>query len=312
MKREQGILPLKAGAVRLPCLLPGPMDGVTDGNWVQVLSRRRWIQAWWTPFLRISTGVPRSARFLSFMQPFLESGLPVIAQLMGEDTERLAAAAARFAEAGAAAVDLNCACPSKTVVSNHAGGWRLTQPRWIRDTIIAMKAAAPGIPISVKLRMGFAHSSEFLREIAPAIRDAAPDFVTLHFRTVAEGYAPVTDGLRRLAEARRALEGIVFVGSGDLFSVNDIRTMFRECAVDGVAPARGMLVNPRLLAEAAAAEQGSPLPEMNMDEKRKLLEEFSHNAPPGFILQMAGNLFGKHSTDFQQTLAGLKANGRLR
>ena len=298
--------------VRLPCILPGPMDGVTDGSWVRVISAHHWANAWWTPFLRISTGVPRPARFRQFLFPYLESGLPGIAQLMGTDTVKLAESAARFAEAGAAAVDLNCACPSKTVTGNLAGGWRLTCPGWIRDTILAMRSAAPDIPISVKLRMGFTDSREFFNGIAAAVREAAPDFVTIHFRTVAEGYAPVAHGLNRLAEARAALPGIPVIGSGDLFTVADILNMFEKCGVDGVAPARGMLANPRLLIEAADHLRGEHLPEMTADEKHRLITEFAEDAPVGFILQMAANLFGKKSPDFLKILTDLKNAGRLK
>ena len=168
-----------ADGTRLPRLLPGPMEGVTAGAWLTILTRHRWVEAWWTPFLRISTGVPRRARLADWLRPYLATGLPVIAQIMGEDTARLAETARRLHELGAAAIDLNCACPSPVVVRNHSGGERLRHPEWIAATLAAMKAAVGGAPVGVKVRVGYETPQEFAEVIAPAVRAGSPEFVTV-------------------------------------------------------------------------------------------------------------------------------------
>ena len=294
-------LPLR-GTATLPCrLLPGPMEAVTDGAWITQLTARKYITSWWTPFLRISTGVPRPSRLAVHLAPFLQTGLPVIAQLMGTDGGLLAEAARRLFAAGATAVDLNCACPSPAVTGNGAGGACLKNPAWIRETLLRMRAAIGDRPLGVKVRTGWQSPAEFSRDIAPAIMAAMPDFATVHFRTVREQYAPVQDGLERMAAARECLPGLTLIGSGDLFTPQDIIAMTERCGTDAVAPARGLLRNPRLLAETAAILRGEPLPPFGDADARDFLAGCAADgAPRGFILQMAANLFGKDSDNFRK------------
>ncbi|MBR4125202.1 MAG: tRNA-dihydrouridine synthase family protein [Victivallales bacterium] len=291
-----------ADGTQLPRILPGPMEGVTAGAWLKILTRHRWVQAWWTPFLRISTGVPRRSRLAAWLAPYLATGLPVIAQIMGENTARLAETARRLHELGAAAIDLNCACPSPVVVRNHSGGERLRHPAWIAETLQAMKQAVGDAPLGVKLRIGYESPEEFASCIAPAVCEARPDFVTVHFRTVQERYEPIADGLERLTTARQALSGLVVIGSGDLFTPQDAIAMHERCGVDAVAPARGMLTNPRLLADLAQVLRGEAPTPFTIQEKAALLGEFVVYSPRHFQLQMAANLYGKNSPEFNAFL----------
>ncbi len=281
-------------------LLPGPMEGVTAGSWVEVLTRHRWVRAWWTPFLRISTGVPRRSRLSAWIAPYLSTGLPVIAQIMGSDTARLAETAVRLAALGAAAIDLNCACPSREVVSSHAGGWHLQHPEWIGQMLLAMRRSCPGTPISVKLRSGW-DRPDFDERLSPILNDVRPDLVTVHFRTVAEGYRAIGDGLDRLKRIRESLPQLTVLGSGDLFTIDAIRQMLDHTGVDGAAPARGMLHNPRLLADFA--DSGRRPPPFSPAEQHAFLREIaSCGGSHGFVLQLAANFFGTRSEQFRALL----------
>ena len=286
-------------------ILPGPMEGVTTGDFLKVMTRHQWIQAWWTPFLRISQAVPRPSRLRHWLEPFRESGLPVLVQLMGTNSARLAQAAKGMSLQGAKGIDLNCACPSPVVLGNGAGGTRLKTPEWLAEAICAIKSAVE-CPVGIKVRMGFASPDEFREQIAPAIREGAPDFVTVHFRTVVEGYEPIPDGLERLKSARKALPDIPLVGSGNLFTPQDVIKMRDICGVDAVAPARGLLRNPRLLVDIRQVLQGETPAPWTQDEKYALLREFQEgDSPLGFVLRMAANLFDRTSPEFQEIVRSL-------
>ncbi|MGN0866300.1 MAG: tRNA dihydrouridine synthase [Oligosphaeraceae bacterium] len=283
-------------------ILPGPMEGVTTGNFLSILTRHGWVRAWWTPFLRISVAVPRRARLQAWLAPYRATGLPCIVQLMGTDTRKLVSAARILRELGAAAIDLNCACPSEIVVRNGAGGARLADPSWIGETLTQLKEALD-CPVGVKMRTGLQAPEEFPRRLAPVLDAARPDFLTLHYRTVQEAYRPVPRGWLRLKEARELLPDIPLVGSGDLFTPQDALRMAEECRVDALAPARGLLKNPRLLTEIRQTLRGeSPAP-WTPEDKQQLLREFQQeNTPLGFLLQMAANLLDKDSPQFQDFL----------
>lgn len=291
----------------LPCrLIPGPMDGVTEGSFVSVLSRRGYVWSWHTPFVRVSTGVAGRGRLRAFLAPYLSTGLPVTAQIMGTSVERLAATAARLQDEGAVSVDLNCACPSPTVLGSGSGGARLRDPGWLREAVTAMREACGLRGVSVKVRMGVESAAEF-PGIAAALREASPDLVIVHFRTVREQYRPIEGGLERLRQAVECLEGIPVFGSGDLLTVDDCLRMAEETGVAGLAPARGLLRHPSLLTEVRARLLGEPLP-APPDAAAYLLELVEEagrrgSADNGFVLRVAGLLAGRDSELFRQLAA---------
>lgn len=287
-------------------ILPGPMEGVSEGAFVKVLSRRGLVRCWISPFIRISTGVPRQVRMRERLAVYFDSGLPVVVQLMGIDWRLLAGAARNAAALGAVGIDLNCACPVPRVFSNGGGGRCLERPAWIRDALLAVREAAPGLGISVKLRTGIAHPAE-MEQILPLVREAAPDFVIVHFRTVKELYHQVDGGHARLETARQLLPGVPLIGSGDLFSWRDAAKM-AAAGVDGVAPARGLIRNPWLLQEIAAACAGRPIPDPGDAARAGLLAEIAGEMADGpgtrgFILKLAAQTWGVEHGLFQRLSA---------
>lgn len=285
-------------------IIPGPMDGVSEGSFITVMSEANLVSSWFTPFIRISTGVPRLARLREKITPYLATGLPVIVQIMGTRHELLAETAARLHREGATCVDLNCACPSHTVLGSRSGGFLLRDPEGIRDAITAMKKACGDAPISVKIRCGY-ESPDEIPDIAAALREAAPDMVTCHFRTVLESYREAPDGLERLARMRELLPGIPLIGSGDLYSVEDALRMYRQCGVDGVAPARGLLKNPALLRQIEAACAGEPFDgkmQMSEEEFLRALGSRSNRKRRIFVLKVAKVMYGEDSDAFRKLL----------
>jgi tRNA-dihydrouridine synthase C len=301
-------LSLPGGQVLPNRIVPGPMEGITVGSFCRVLSRRGLVDCWITPFIRLTTGVPRRSRLQHKLACYHETGVPVVVQIMGHDIPLLAATAKRLAELDVIAIDLNCACPSKTVLANGAGGALLRRPEWIAQALSALRAACPNVGISVKLRTGFADSGE-LPDILAAMRAGKPDFTILHYRTVAEEYRRIPDGWERLAKAKELAGDIPLLASGDIRTVNDALRLWRETRVDGVAPARGLLRNPRLLRDIQRACQGLPPQPASRSERIGLLADIATDAEHaadthhGFILEFAARSLGRTDPLFSQLAA---------
>jgi tRNA-dihydrouridine synthase len=273
------------------------------------------VAAWVTPFIRVSEGVLRPARIRERLRAF--SPLPLIVQVMGTDIPLLAATAARLAlEAGVVGIDLNCACPTPIVVSNGAGGGRLRHPPWIREALVALRHACPAVGISVKVRAGL-HSDRELPGICEAVRDGQPDFVVMHYRTVDEGYGPAPLGLVRLARARECLAGLPLLGSGDLFTTEGAARMFDVAAVDGIAPARGLVANPWLLRDIESECRGTAAPERTDADRRDFLRRLIGEAERtgtwrrGFVLEVARHQFGRSHPTFERLMAAASAAAML-
>lgn len=314
--RHPYLLPLRlpGGAVLPHRIVPAPMEGITTGAFCAVLSRARCVRCWVTPFLRVTTGVPRTARLRAFLGPYLDSGLPAAAQIMGLDTDLLCATAARLAGLGAAAIDLNCACPSRTVLAGGAGAARLRHPDWIAATLGALRDALPRCGLGIKLRSGLSDPRE-LEDVLPAVAAARPDFVTLHYRTAAEQYGPVPGGWDRIARARETLARCVppgaapppLIGCGDVRTAADALRLHRQTGADGVAAARGLLANPWLLREIELACTGR-MPALHgraaaLGLLREMVLEAARTQPgrrPGFALEIARTMLGPDAPLFRE------------
>lgn len=301
-------LPLPGGQVLPNRIVPGPMEGITVGSFCRVLSRRGLVDCWITPFIRLTTGIPRRSRLLHKLACYHETGLPVVVQIMGHDIPLLAATARRLAELDVIGIDLNCACPSKTVLANGAGGALLRRPEWISEALVALRAACPDTGISVKLRTGF-DSPDEMPDILAAMRAGQPDFAILHYRTVAEEYRRIPDGWERLARAKELAGGVPLLASGDIRTVDDALRLWRETRADGVAPARGLIANPRLLRDIQRACRNQAPEPASRQERIDLLADIATDAEHaadthhGFILELAARSLGRTDPLFDQLAA---------
>ena len=169
----------------------------------------------------------------------------------------------------------------------------------------AVRRECAPLPVSLKIRTGYASVDEF-PVILQMVKEAAPDMVTIHFRTVSEMYDDIPDGLARLRLARELLPDQLLLGSGDLFTPADAVRMLEETHVDGLAPARGLLRNPALIPEILLTLRGQPVSGLSLREKLEFLFDLScpdalkPKTRNGFVLRMTRTLFGEDSELFQE------------
>lgn len=230
-----------------PELWPGPMEGVMSPELIRAADAFGLTERWMTPFLRLSTAVPGTRKLAEFAAPFLESGLPVTVQLMGNRPEVIAAAAARFMELGAAGINLNFGCPSRQVTSDGAGGGALRDLAGMVTTVETVKKAIPASPLSVKLRTGW-ESPDEMQRILPALAETGcVSAFFLHFRTVREQYRPVSGREERFEAGLRLAAPVPVVLNGDIDSPDDASELLERTGAAGVMCARGWLRDPLLL-----------------------------------------------------------------
>ena len=91
---------------------------------------------------------------------------PVALQLGGSEPALLAQAARIGAEAGFDEINLNCGCPSDHVQAGRFGACLMREPQLVADSVAAMIAAVPGVPITVKCRLGVDDDHEWERFLA--------------------------------------------------------------------------------------------------------------------------------------------------
>src|SRR5688500_6320583 len=172
---------------------------------------------------------------------------PVAGQIIGSEPETMARAAGLLQQAGCDVIDLDFACPVKKVKTKARGGHVLKDGpralailRGVRDVIPAE------VPIAMSIRRGFDDSPESVdrfHEIVESAWEKGCAAVRVHARTVEQKYV----GPSRwsfLADLKKYYPARTILGSGDLFTADDVVRMLRETGVDCAWIARGAIGNP--------------------------------------------------------------------
>ena len=202
---------------------------------------------------------------------------PIGGQLMGSDPEQFGPAARTLVDAGFDVVDLNFGCPVPKVLGRCRGGFLLSVPQTALEIISRVRDAVPAnIPVTVKMRRGINDtpaSRDRFWEIFDGAIDRGVAAITVHGRTVEQRYV----GRSRwefLAEVKRHAGSRTVLGSGDLFTAEDVIAMIRQTGVDGVTVARGAIGNPWIFGECRALWARQPLPDPpTVFEQRDVIHE---------------------------------------
>ncbi|MDP5130763.1 MAG: tRNA-dihydrouridine synthase [Paraglaciecola sp.] len=236
-------------------LVLAPMEGLTDFDMRQMLTTLSPYSWCVTEFLRVTQQLLPIKTFLRHM-PELETasktlnGTPVHLQLLGSDPIALAENAARAAELGALAIDLNFGCPAKTVNKHRGGAALLQEPELIYRIVTAVRAAVPShTPVSAKIRLGINDDAELADNVA-AIKQAGAAWLTIHARTKAQGYRPPVDW-QAIARAKQLAGAMKVIANGDVNSVDAARQCREVTRCNALMIGRAAVSQPGLVAQIA-------------------------------------------------------------
>jgi nifR3 family TIM-barrel protein len=202
---------------------------------------------------------------------------PLGVQLLPGDPAALSEAVGLVAECGAAdLIDLNFGCPSPRTVRTGRGGAMLARPA-AAVALVGTALDASALPVTLKLRLGLSDrpaDREAARELARSAADAGAVAVTLHARTVVQGYRGRAD---RTAVARWTAElPVPVLGSGDLHGPEAVLAMLRETGCAGASLARGALGTPWIFRQTLElAATGRYDPATRAERRNGLLKHFA-------------------------------------
>lgn len=282
MREVEARLPERRVPVRLtklpfahPTML-APMEGVTHATFRALMAARGGLGAVCTEFVRVSRA-PLSVAALR-REVVKAEGVPLSVQVMGNDGEKMAEAAAVVARAGADVVDVNLGCPMPRIVKKGVGAAMLKNPTLLYDVLSRMRDATPGL-LSAKIRAGFDDADNVV-SIARIVEKAGVDFIAVHPRRRADFYEGVADWriITVLVDALR----IPVVGNGDVWYASDILRMQRETGCAAVMVGRPALRNPWIFRQAAALRRGAPPEHPSGDDLLAFLEDVAERYAAAF------------------------------
>ena len=228
-------------------LFLAPMAGVTDLP-VRLLARAFGAGLCFTEMVSAEGLVRNSGRSFDYLESSPEDR-PLGAQLFGADPAVLGEAAAIAAERGADMIDINAGCPVRKVIRTGAGGALMRDPGRFAAVVESVRAATR-LPLTVKIRSGWGPGEINALQIARIAGDRGADAVTVHPRTVRQGFGGAADW-NVIARVREGVD-IPVIGSGDIRRPADARAMLDETGCDGVMVGRGALGNPWIFRDIAA------------------------------------------------------------
>jgi nifR3 family TIM-barrel protein len=279
-----------------PIIGLSPMNGVTDHAFRHIQKKYGNPMLLYTEFTSVD-GICAGASAL--LRDFLydESQRPIIAQIYGKWPEKFYQTAILLCQLGFDGIDINMGCPAKSVAHGGSGAGLIRTPKLAQEIVRAtqhgvrdwqqgatvrdcweippklaaqvearhaqLPAAYQGprpVPVSVKTRIGYDRSQ--VHDWIPTLLETQPAAITLHGRTLVQGYTGESDWEAIAAAAALARgSGSLMLGNGDLRSLADTRQRIGQAAVDGALIGRASYGNPFVFQHAGDDEdKGGPWP----------------------------------------------------
>lgn len=251
-------------SARRPIVALSPMADMTDSEFC-LMAKRFGARIVFREMVSSEAVVRGNEKTLD-MTAFEEEERPLIQQIFGADPDVMAESARiieeKFHPDG---IDINMGCPVYKITSNFNGAALMKDAKLAAEIIRRMKAAI-SVPLSVKIRLGWADPRECL-EFAPAIEAAGADLITVHGRTKAQGYSGVADW-HMVGEVKKRVKIPVLV-NGDIHSPETAKPAMEASGADGALIARGALGNPWILKQIEEVlETGSVQTVISEEERR--------------------------------------------
>ena len=204
---------------------------------------------------------------------YSEQERPISVQLFGSDLFALEKAA-KIVEPYFDIIDYNMGCPAPHITRQMAGG-ALLQEMNLTQQIFHTLVNAVKKPVTLKIRSGVTDASKFLfREIAEIAEDEKIQMITLHPRTVSQGYSGNADWT--MIKELKEISSIPIVGNGDITTPEDAKTMIDQTDCDYVMIGRGAMGNPFLFEQINDYLKTNSYQEYSLKDRLDLFFDYLH------------------------------------
>lgn len=260
---------IRLGDIEIPNrVILAPMSGVTDEPFRKLAARAgaglvitEMVAS--ADLVKHRSDVLRRAKRAGDMRPF-------VVQLAGREA-RWMSEAARMAEAmGADIIDINMGCPAKQVTGSLSGS-ALMRDLDHAVELIEATVAAVGVPVTVKMRLGWDEGALNAHILACRAEAAGVRMVTVHGRTRCQFFNGRADW-RAIARVKAAVS-VPVIANGDVHTLEDAEAMLEQSQADGVMVGRAAYGRPWLPGFLSRRLNGDAVCAPGLDAERELVQE---------------------------------------
>jgi tRNA-dihydrouridine synthase len=196
-----------------------------------------------TEFMRVSSVSRKNLARNDLKEVASTAGdVPLVTQLVGNNSKALVAAVRKAEAAGARHINLNMGCPYGRMTTGATGGAMLQHPEMLAEIIPALRNAITG-SFSIKLRAGY-DDPEQIFSLLPLFASADVDFLVLHPRTVVQKYAGSADHSITGRVIRETT--LPVIANGDIRSAVEGLRILETTGAAGLMLGRGAIADPLL------------------------------------------------------------------
>ena len=194
---------------------------------------------------------------------------PISVQIAGTVPSVMADAARHNVDQGAQIIDINMGCPAKKVCNAWAGSALMREPALVADILRAVVDAVD-VPVTLKIRTGWAADRRNALEIARIAEDAGIAALAVHGRTRDQQYTGTAE-YDTIAQVKAALS-IPVMANGDIDSPRKAEAVLAHTGCDAVLVGRAAQGRPWIFREIAHyLATGEALPPPRLSEIRDIL-----------------------------------------
>ncbi len=247
---------LQIGGVKFDSnLILAPMAGITDYPY-RKLYRRYGCRGAFTEMVNAGSLTGLSEKTLRMLYTNRKDS-PLGIQLVGNNREYILKAVKKINEMNFDFIDLNAGCPVKKVVNNGSGSALLKEPDKLVELVKLIKDNTKR-PVTVKIRTGWDKDNVNAPLIAGRLSEAGVDAILIHGKTRAQMYRGCVDyqSIKKTVVAA----SVPVLASGNIFTPQQTKDMFKKTGCAGVIVARGSYGNPWIFKDIKNYLSGKPLP----------------------------------------------------
>ena len=254
-----------------PIIVLAPMADVTDYVFRNLIVEKSefphnsHLDVFWTEFVSVNgLNDPRGKVELIKDFRYDNRERPIVAQIFGDKVEGFANVAQLVHELGFDGLDINMGCPDTNVNGQGSGAYMIRVPELAKEIALTtknkLKSIGSNIPLTIKTRIGY-NQIEWKSWLGEILQ-VKPTVISIHLRTKKEmslvdahwELAPEIVTWIREKFGYPETGGPIIILNGDVKSVEDAKSKWRETLCDGIMIGRGIFGNPWLFSKRIKKE----------------------------------------------------------